>query len=162
MTDVEPRATDLPAFRAWSRQFVPEMRASGYLTHEIPLLSAMLVVELAFPRLVEVRGCVVREDKYEQANFDDWFAALDGDVEQVERIINFFPTLHYFEPADEVEERALGALAEYIALGWRAQATLRFPGRPLVAEVLEGTPDDGPTVVLYTRRPATDPIGTAP
>lgn len=140
---------------------MPEMRASGYVELEIPLLSAMLLVELVFPRLVEVRGCVVRADKYSEANFNSWFDTLKGDTERIERIINFLPTRHFFEPADEVEERALETLAERIALGWRTQAALQFPDRPLVAEVLEGTEDDGPTVVLYTRKTDTGQAGRA-
>ena len=155
MTDI--RARDLPVFQDWSRQFVPPTTPSAYLVHKTTLLSAMLMTELIFPRLIEVRGCVVREDKYEEANFNSWFATLKGDVEQVERIINYFPTLLWFDPADEVEERALGTLADRIALGWRTQAALQFPDRPLVAEVVEGTDDDGPTVVLYTRDAGTAP-----
>lgn len=157
----EYRAVDLPTFQAWSRRFVPPMPPSAYLELQIPLLSAMLVTELIFPRLIEVRGCVVREDRYEQANFDNWFATLNGDVEQVERITNFFPTRGYFEPSDDVEEQALETLAERTALGWRTQAALQFPGRAMVAEVVDGGEDDGPTVLLYTQRTGGEERGRA-
>jgi hypothetical protein len=146
------RAIDLPAFKAWSNKFEPPMRASGYLEHETTTLSAMFVVELVFPSLIEVRGCVLRADKYNEPNFNGWWQALGGDPEQVERIINFFPTRGYFQPADDVEERALEVLADRIALGWRTTAAIQFPDRPIVAEVIEGTEDDGPTVILYTKR----------
>jgi hypothetical protein len=161
MNHDEPVATDLPAFRAWSTQFVPPMKPSGYVTHEIPLLSAMLVVELVFPRLIDVRGCILRADRYDEANFDDWWTSTEGNSDQIERILNYFPTLMYFEPTDEVEERALEVLADRIALGWRAQAAIQFPNRPIVVRVIEGTEDDGPSVMMYTDRSGSNRSGPA-
>jgi hypothetical protein len=146
------RATDLPAFQQWSTQFVPGRRASAYLEHETSLLSTMFVVELVFPYLIEVRGCILREDKYEESNFNHWWNALNGDLEQVERIVNHLPMRFFFDPADVVEERALEVLADRFALGWRTQAALQFPDRPIVVDVVEGNEDEGPTVLMYTRR----------
>jgi hypothetical protein len=148
MNDV--RATDLPAFQQWSKSFLPGRRASAYLEHHISAFSAMLVLELVFPRLIEVRGCVLRADKYEQANFDAWWAHLDGDREQLERITNFFPTKAHFPPADSAEEEALKVLAEGIARGWQAQSAAQFPDRPIAVEIVDESEDDGPTVIMYT------------
>ena len=146
----EVRAADLPAFRAWSGRLVPPGDTAGYLAWEIPVLPAMVLLELVFPRLIEVRGCVVRADRYDKDNFDNWYDHFDGDVEQVERITNFLRVDDWFEPGDEIEEQALQTLADRIALGWRAQAARQFPERPLVAEAIRSTEDYGPVVVLYT------------
>lgn len=148
-----PVGAELPAFERWRNSFVPGMRStSAYLEHETSLLSAVLVLELIFPRLTDVQGCVLRADRYEPTNFDQWWAALGGDRTQVELAVNAQPMRYYFDPADEVEQRALGTLAERIALGWRAQAALQFPDRPVTVQVVDGTEDEGPIVLLYCRR----------
>ena len=147
----EIRAADFPGFQSWANAFVPPITPSGYLENKTSLLSALLVVELTFPRLVEIRDCVLLADRHDPSTFERWWDALGGDQEQVERVVNAQPMRALFEPADEVEDAALRVLAERIARGWRSAAALRFPDRAIVVEVVEGGDDDGPTVLLYVR-----------
>lgn len=141
-------ATDLPAFQEWRRQFVPELGPAEYLEHETSLVSAMLVAELIFPRLIDVRGCVIRQDRYQKSAFDEWWDELHGDREQIERVLNFLQLTDVFDPVDSIERTALDVLAQRIALGWRTQADLQFPDRGLTVEVVP-TDEDGPYVLLY-------------
>jgi hypothetical protein len=148
----EVRSTDLPSYQRWSDQFLSPVPPSGYLLYETSLISAMVVSELIFPQLIEVRGCVVRAEKYHEQVFNQWCDTFHGDLEQIERITNFQPMRDYFRTEDEIEERALVTLAERVALGWRTIAPIRFPDRRFSVEVNDESEDEGPTVVLFSQR----------
>ncbi|MFI2364240.1 hypothetical protein [Promicromonospora sp. NPDC019610] len=150
----ELRATDLPAFQQWSNSFEPPANATAYLSQNLSVTSAVLFADLLFPRMVEVRDCVILEDRYEPANFDQWWESTGGDPVAVERLLNHLHLWDVFEPDGEPEERALEQLAHHVARTWRMHAERQFPNRAFVSEV---TDEYGPTVVLTTRPPA-DPV----
>ncbi|WP_285104725.1 hypothetical protein [Promicromonospora sp. MEB111] len=144
----ELRATDLPAFQQWSRSFEPPADAAAYLSQNLSVTSAALFADLLFPRMVVVRHCVLLEDRYDAATFDQWWESTGGDPVAVERALNHLHLWDVFEPEGDPEERALEQLAHQVANAWTAHAQRQFPDRAFISEV---TDEYGPTVVLTTR-----------
>jgi len=141
----EFHSNDLPEFRAWREALEPPGDAVSFVAQHVSVTAAYLLAEVFFPELVEVHGCILLAKSYEPANFEDWWERSDGDCAAVERALNHLHLWDIFEPEGDAEERALGKLAQRVALAWRCNAEENFPDRTFVVEV---TDEYGPTVVM--------------
>ena len=70
------RFTDFPEFHLWSSSFDPCLTGVDYVSQYVSEMQAFAVVDLLFPRFIEVKGCVLLEDKYEPVSFEEWFSRV--------------------------------------------------------------------------------------
>ncbi|MBO9521052.1 MAG: hypothetical protein J7518_05895 [Nocardioidaceae bacterium] len=143
-------SAELPSLRSWAARYVPQPDASAYLAHHLSVTNATLFAELLAPDLVLVRGCVLLRSRYVPENFDTWWSHCEGVAASIEASINRLHLWDLFEPSDDVERRALDAIANRLARSWLAHANLAFPDRKFVTAV---TDEYGPTVVLHSDVP---------
>jgi hypothetical protein len=88
----------------------------------------LAVAHLLWPDFVEVRGCVFRAECFEPENFESWWATTDGEVAQVEAVINH---LHLWDEFTQYEdsEAVLPELADVLVEMWAAALASTFPTR---------------------------------
>ncbi|WP_166852878.1 hypothetical protein [Isoptericola sp. BMS4] len=139
--------SDLPRFAEWRARFSPAPNADSYLAEHLDLTSAVLFARLMLPNFIVVRDCVLIEDKFDAARFDEWMATTGNDRIAVERVTNHLHLWDIFDPDGAVEESALIELAESIAESWRSRGRAMFPDREFHSEV---TDEYGPTVVMHS------------
>ena len=105
---------------------------------------------LLWPRWVELRGCVLREEVADPEGVDRWLAQPEGSVQQTEWVLNH---VHLYdvveegwgEPEELFDERLMD-VAERLAAAWRASLREAFPGRAFAVYVATPAEDHGPTV----------------
>lgn len=76
----------LPGVRQWWGN--DEADNGLYLRHGMGLTPAAVMAELFTPAFVEVRGCVLLRHRFSERNFLTWWDKLDGDVIQIESVLN--------------------------------------------------------------------------
>ncbi len=147
----EFRSSDLPAFQEWSQKFTPPMDSRDYVVHNVDVTAAVILSDLFYPELVIVRGCLLLADQYEHDNFTEWWTTLEGNTQDIERVVNHLHIWDLFTPAGPIEEQALELLAQRVAQAWQMHAERQFPDRTVTVTV---TDDYGPTIVMFSARPS--------
>ena len=110
--------------------------------------------ELMWPRWVEVRGCVLREEVASPAGVAAWLDKPDGSVRQAEWVLNH---VHLYdeveegwgEPEELFDARLMDA-AQRLAAAWGASVRAAFPDREFEVIVASPEEDHGPTVYLLS------------
>lgn len=149
LTDFDSR--DLPKFVEWSESFVPPVDEFNFVRRHVTATMAFLLLEIVLPKFIVVRGCVLRETKYEPSNFEHWWSESKGNTQAVESVINELHLWDLFDSApgeyDEGEYLAMEAMAPRIADAWRSIAEVQFADRTFTVEVGD---EYGPTVSLIS------------
>jgi len=74
---------------------------------------------------------------------------LDGNTQEIERVVNHLHIWDLFTPTGSAEEKALELLAQRVAQAWQTHAERQFPNRKVTV-----TDDYGPTIVMFSAQPA--------
>ena len=131
----------------WRASFQGAPRLLDYLGEEGGPTLALAFAALFWPTFVEVRGCVLLSDRYEDRNFEEWWQELAGDCRAIEAVANHLHLWDVFDPDDEhVPPEALNHLAEVLGRTWRCALAEQFPDRRFEVEVSDEPYDYGPTV----------------
>ena len=112
---------------------------------------AVAVARLVVPSLIEVRGCALLAWRYDEANFDEWWNRLEGDVPRIEAVMNHIHLWDVF--LDEVNEDAARDLVALLERTWRLALAAAFPDRDFVVIVGDDPEDYGPTISFHTSGP---------
>lgn len=115
----------------------------------VGLAGALAVTKVLRPDLIEVRGCVLLRERFDQSNFDEWWRQLGGDVAEIEGVVNHLHLWDLFEVDDDdvLVESALEDLALAIASSWRCLLAEVYPDRRFDVRVTTSAEADyGPTI----------------
>jgi hypothetical protein len=118
-----------------------------FLSDEAGATLALAFAALFWPRFVESRGCVLLAERYDEANFDEWWRRTNGSCRQIEAALNHLHLWDLFDPAEEgIPDEGLLDLAGILTASWAAALREQFPGRQFSVSVSDGEGDYGPTV----------------
>lgn len=135
----------LPGVRQWWGN--DEADNGLYLRHGMGLTPAAVMAELFTPAFVEVRGCVLLRHRFSERNFLTWWDKLDGDVIQIESVLNHTHLWDLMpEPTDDADEGILDWIGERLAEAWLDRVSRLFPQRRFYCELVD---DYGPTISLH-------------
>jgi hypothetical protein len=138
----------LPRFDDWKRSLDGSVGLWDYASQEGGLTLAFAFASLLWPRLIEVEGCILLEQRFDETTFRQWRGQFGDDREAIERTMNHVHLWDLFDPSGEgISEDAVELLATTYAKAWGAAYRNQFPdlvGRAVV------THDYGPTVTLFT------------
>jgi hypothetical protein len=139
----------LPAARAWSDSFGGGLDALDYVGQHVSPTEALAVSEMLWPAFVEHRGCVILRGQFDEALFDDWWSALDGDASRIESVMNHIHLWDVFTDREEPgSDLALERLARAVATSWKAALAVAYPDGRFAVQVDDD--GDGPTVTFHT------------
>ncbi|MGE3540683.1 MAG: hypothetical protein AB7N91_24990 [Candidatus Tectimicrobiota bacterium] len=107
---------------------------------------------LYWPEFIDVEGCVLLRERYEAANFQEWWEKLNGDMSKIEAVINHVHLWDLFVLDENVPDKALEDLARILALCWRCALQEQFPKRIFDVHVVADDTEYGPTISFSTIR----------
>lgn len=147
MSDKRPDPMKLPAVGRWASRYGGKLGVWDYLAEQGGASLAVACSYLLWPSLVEVNGCVILKERFEPANFHEWWVKLSGNVPQVEGIINHVHLWDIFDPnEDDLPDGTLDELARVIARCWECALSEAYPSRSFEVRLHTGNEDYGPTV----------------
>jgi hypothetical protein len=101
------------------------------------------------PEFVEVRGCVLLKERYDERNLEAWWTQLNGDRAAIEEVVNH---VHLWDVVEEqVPDEALDEVAEALVRNWRRALAEQFPDRSFRVVLSNDENDYGPTLSVSTR-----------
>lgn len=146
--DLPPRQADDPRFPS---EWFPELEQARIANRgkELTLwdvfawvstpLSLAAVATLLSPQFVEVRGCVLRADRYWPETFARWWEELRGDRQRIEAVVNHEHLADlYLNSSSRPDRRFDEALARVVARCWRAALAEAYPERSFAIEISGG------------------------
>jgi hypothetical protein len=142
---------DLPRAAAWKASFGGRLGLTDYLAQEGGATLALAFAALFWPAFVEVRGCVLLAERYDERGFEGWWTQLEGRRREIEATVNHLHIWDLFAPDDEdLPPGALGDLTKVLAGTWACALGAEFPQRRFDITVTDEPDDYGPTVTFCT------------
>lgn len=138
----------LPTVASWRAGFGDAPDTLDFLRYHGSATLAVVFTALFWPRFVEVRGCVLFAEFFDEARFEQWWQQLDGDCSAIESTVNHLHLWDAFD--DEVPPEALRHLAEVLAKTWHCALHGQFPDREFSVHVTDEPDDYGPTIRFHS------------
>ena len=104
-----------------------ESRWEG-LTRTDPMV-ALAIARLVWPTFIDVEGCVVLKEHYDQGSFEEWWESTGGDRQAVEAVINHVHLWDVFHGAEDADGGELDQLADLLVGTWETALGSQFPER---------------------------------
>ena len=111
---------------------------------------------LFWPELLEYQGGVFLAERFNVETFQHWLNALDGNLTEVEAMLNHVYVAELFMNAvtdDVVPVHVYERFAESLANCWQAAAHAQFPALPINVKWSPGNQDGDFEVTLSVTRP---------
>ncbi|MCB1257655.1 MAG: hypothetical protein KDB26_11140 [Microthrixaceae bacterium] len=140
---------ELPDAAAWTASYEGRPGLLDFVGVRVGLAGALAVAKVLRPDLIDFRGCVLLRERFSHSSFEEWWEQLDGDVPEIESVVNHLHLWDLFEVEDEdvLADRALGDLAVAIASSWRCLLAETYPDRRFHVRVTTSANGDyGPTI----------------
>jgi hypothetical protein len=138
----------LPRIAAWREARGGSPHLFDFLSESADAALAVAFSRLYWPVFIEVRGCILIEDKFQEATFLRWWDELDGDCRRIEEVVNHTHLWDLFEDDDSASADALKHVADILARTWRCALRDQFPSRAVDVYVLDEPAEYGPTIVV--------------
>ncbi len=149
----ERRAVDLlPNYRKWKRGQVPSpVGVWDYLGHRGDFELAFAFGKLFWPDFVEVEGCVLLEEQYDETSFRTWQREFEGDCARVEAMMNHVHVYDLFPevPADHLDAQLFERLGRLLVQTWTHALKEAFPARAFNVTYSNEPQAYGPTVGFH-------------
>lgn len=111
---------------------------------------SLLFCKILFPDFIEERGAVILAKNFDAESFDVWFSKLDGDVSEVEKILNHTHVYDVFSGCtDDVDDLVFEQLSKVIAVSWRLVLKDKFPSKDFIVEATFSEQQYGPIVTFF-------------
>ncbi|WP_447754790.1 hypothetical protein [Pseudomonas nicosulfuronedens] len=122
----------------------------SYISNVCNPEDVLLFCKILFPDFIEEKNAIILARNFDAASFDVWFSQLDGDVAEVERILNHTHVYDIFSGCpDDVEELVFEQLSEAIAVSWRLILRDKFPSKDFIVEATSSEQQYGPIVTFF-------------
>lgn len=106
-------------------------------------MKANLDIALAFakfycPEIIEIDGCYLLKDKFNQEIFDSWKTECKGNKICIEKMMNIYQIRDYFHvnQHDDESEKII-ALGKVLYFFWTTTLEKRYPNKTFKVEVYE-------------------------
>lgn len=140
---------NLPRAARWRASFSGSPGLLEFLGEQGGATLALAFASLFWPSFIEVRGCVILEERYDGRNFEEWWQKLGGNCSDVEAAVNHVHLWDVFDPDDEdVPDEALAYIGEILARTWSCALREKFPDRDFRVELSDEPQDYGPTLTV--------------
>ncbi|PRX49391.1 tetratricopeptide repeat protein [Prauserella shujinwangii] len=145
LDDFDPMT--LPEAAAWRRSHEPPPSLQDYVAEQVSVSKAVSVSTLIVPTFILNRGCILVRMLFEEESFFVWWKQLNGNKQEIEKMINHLHLWDLFDVQSDQEEQALWVLVEQMSIGWHAKASKDFPDRDFRVLI---TDEYGPTRTIYS------------
>ncbi|SFE49748.1 hypothetical protein SAMN05216378_3329 [Paenibacillus catalpae] len=104
------------------------------------LQTALGFAKFFYPEIIEVNGCFLLKDKYDEQRFQSWKDACNNSKKCIERMMNLYELADFFhinttfDEGDDIQGQ-VKALGEALKLFWSMSFRDRFPERQIVVDI---------------------------
>ena len=148
-------------------QFIPEATSFDWISELTPLAwlqhvgtfgQAIAFTDLFWPDFIEHDGCILRADRFDEANYQEWLKSTKGDRGAVEAVINHTHLTDLFAHQDlQPTREQLVKLGCILKEMWQAKLNRDFPSRCYVSFYQHAASLDGFEItVLQAHHPRPD------
>jgi hypothetical protein len=110
----------------------------NYVNMKADLQTALAFAKFFSPELIEIDGCLILKDKYDEQLFKDWVDECKNDKTCIEKMMNLYELNDFFHinrNEMEDEERQLEALGDVLKHFWSMSFKQHYPNRNIIIEV---------------------------
>lgn len=104
------------------------------------LETALGFAKFFYPEVIEIDGCFLLKDKYNEEIYKQWKQECKHDLVSIEKMMNLYEIKDFFHintKFDENENEQLSALGEVLKLFWHMSFKQRFPEKNIKIDVFE-------------------------
>src|SRR5258708_4376057 len=108
--------------------WISDLTPLAWLQHVGTFGQAIAFSELFWPDFIEHDGCILRVDRFEEANYQEWLKSTKGDRGAVEAVINHTHLIDLF-PHQELQptREQVVQLGNILKEMWQAKLNRDFP-----------------------------------
>ncbi|GLX68013.1 hypothetical protein [Paenibacillus glycanilyticus] len=104
------------------------------------LQTALAFAKFFYPEIIQVNGCFLLKDKYNEQCFQDWRDACHDNKKCIEQMMNLYEVADFFHintSFDEGEDikGQIAALGDALKLFWSMSFINRFPDKNIIVEI---------------------------
>jgi len=123
-----------------------------FVGERVGIAGAAAVARLLWPRFVEYRGAVIREEAFNAVFFDQWWTKFSGDIAAIESMVNHLHLWDVFAQCDdEASFEIMDNLLPIIRSCWSAALAEAFPNRRFEVWTANEPDDYGPTIGFHSQ-----------
>ena len=119
-------AFDQPGLREWQSEWLARPSPFHTLSEWVGFEKVMVSMSLAWPTLVELRGCILLPWGDPEKSLEAWWERFSGDRIAIENNMNHVSLVDVF-PNDDVPESALNHLGLSLERLWPVAFAAQFP-----------------------------------
>lgn len=112
----------------------------NYINIKSDLQTALGFAKFFYPEVIEIDGCFLLKDKYNEEIFKQWKQECKSDLASIEKMMNLYEVKDFFHintKFDENESEQLSALGEVLKLFWYMSFKHRYPEKDIKIDVFE-------------------------
>jgi hypothetical protein len=112
----------------------------SYVNMKSDLQTALAFAKFFSPELIEIEGCLILKDKYDEALFKDWVDECKDDKTCIEKMMNIYELNDFFHinrNETEYEDRQFEALGDVLKHFWSMSFKHNYPNRNIIIDVFK-------------------------
>lgn len=112
----------------------------SFVNMKSDLQTALGFAKFFYPETIEVDGCFLLKDKFDDKIYRQWKQEANNDRTIIEKMMNLYEVRDFFHlntESDENEDEQIVALASILKLFWDMSFKYRYPDKEISIEVFE-------------------------
>jgi hypothetical protein len=111
-----------------------------YVNIKADLQTALGFAKFFFPDVIEVEGCFLLKDKFQEDIYNEWKSRCNNAKICIEKMMNLYEVKDFFhinKQDDENEEEQIKVLGDVLQMFWLMSFKHRYPNRNIKVSVFE-------------------------
>ena len=142
-TLVKINVSTLVDYEKWKAANLENWDISKYLNQFYDINAALALSKLYFPDFIEVNGCVVLLQRYDEQIFNQWHREFNGVISLIEEKCNLYEVADLFHineveyPTSEIYNEVIAGLANALKISWELNLKHLFLDRQFKVHVYD-------------------------
>lgn len=127
-------------FTQWKKANPDNFTWWSYINMKSDLKTALGFAKFFYPEVIEVDGCFLLKDKYDEVIYGKWQQECNNNKTIIEKMINLYEIRDFFHintEFDENEDEQIAALSDVLRLFWGMSFKNRYPEKEIIIDVFE-------------------------
>lgn len=145
---------DLTRYELWKNNWDSpnDMTINDYISDCFHPEDILCSVKLLIPEFVDIDGCVLLSDRYEENNFNEWKKEYGMDLAAIEKMLNHVHVYDLFTGnLDKTSDSIFLQLCKLMQCSWDMSLKKAFPKKEFLVELNNSESDYGPSLTFYQK-----------
>jgi hypothetical protein len=125
-------------YQQWKKANPNSFNWWSYVNLKADLQTALAFAKFFSPELIEIDGCLILKDRYDEVLFHDWKKACGNDKTSIEKMMNLYELNDFFHiNVNEMEddEEQVKVLGDVLKHYWSMAFKQGYPNRNIIIDV---------------------------